>query len=125
MKFDTTRVFPYTGDYFKYKTVTSADGTVSTKVYETVPTKIKFSMSVDLALGGAATVTGQDLGSVFIDSLTKMQLDGLIKNVLDAKGNQMYDGGGVWKVTMSAPYLGPNGVQNGYKYRLAQVEGNI
>lgn len=125
MRFNTVRKFPFAGDYYGYKNVTSADGTVTTKVFDKVPQQIRLSMSVDLALGGAATVTGQDLGSVFIDCLTKLQIDGVIKNILDTKGNVMYAGGGEWKVTMSAPYLGPNGIIDGYKYRLAQVAGNV
>jgi hypothetical protein len=124
MKFNTVRKFPFVGSYYGYKIVTSADGTVTNKVFATVPQIIKLSMSVDLALGGAATVTGQDLGSVFIDCLTKLQIDGVIKNILDTKGNVMYEGGGEWKVTMSAPYLGPNGIVDGYKYRLSQTAGN-
>ena len=124
MKFNTVRKFPFEADYYGYKTVTSANGTVTNKVFNTVPQPIRISMSVDLALGGATTVTGTDLGSVFIDCLTKLQIDGLIKNIKDAQGNIMYEGGGEWKVTMSAPYLGPNGIQDGYKYRLAQTSGN-
>jgi len=125
MKFNTVRKFPYAADYYSYKNVSTANGTVITKVYGTVPTKIFISMSVDLALGGAATVTGSDLGSVFIDCLTKLQIGGILKNITDAKNNIMYEGGGSWIVTMSAPYLGPNGIQEGYKYRLAQIEGNV
>ena len=125
MKFNTTRKFPYVADYYSYKTVTSADGRVTENVYSTVATKIRISMSSDLALGGAATVTGTDLGSVFIDTRDILQIKGRITNVLDALGNKMYAGGGEWEVTMSSPYLGPGGIQDGYKYRLSQTKGNI
>lgn len=125
MKFFTTRKFPFIGDYYSYKTVTTANGTVSTKVYSTVPQKIKFNMAVNIVMGGEVNVTNSDLGSTFIDSLTKMQIDGVIKNILDAKGNVLYEGGGEWKITQSAPYLGPNGIEDGYKYRLVQIAGNI
>jgi hypothetical protein len=123
MKFSTTAKFPYTGDYYRYTTVTS--GTSTTKVFSPVPEKIKFTMTVNLALGGAVTWNGSDLGAVFIDTLSKLQIDGVVKNILDSKGKQMFDGGGEWKITMSAPFLGPNGVQEGYKYRLAQTVGNL
>lgn len=125
MKFNTTRKFPYVADYYSYRTVTSADGRVTQNVYSVVPTQIRISMSSDLALGGASTVTGTDLGSVFIDTRSILQLKGRIKNVLDSLGNTMYEGGGEWEVTMSAPYLGPGGIQDGYKYRLAQIKGNV
>lgn len=125
MKFNTTRKFPYVADYYSYKTVTSADGRVTQNVYATTPVKIRISMSSDLALGGAATVTGTDLGSVFIDTREILQIKGKLKNVLDSAGKTMYAGGGEWEVTMSAPYLGPGGIQDGYKYRLAQTKGNV
>lgn len=124
MKFNTTRKFPFAADYYGYTTVTSFDQTVTTKNYTTIPQRITLSMTSDLALGGATTVTGSDLGAVFIQSRTKMQLEGLIKNILDSTGALMYEGGGEWKITMSAPYLGPNGIQDGYKYRLVQTKGN-
>lgn len=125
MLFNTTRSFPFIADYYAYTKVTSFDGRVVTNVYATIPVKIKLSMTSDLALGGATTVTGSDLGSVFIYSRSKLQIDGIIRNIYDSQGNVMYEGGGEWKVTMSAPYLGPMGIQDGYKYRLAQTKGNI
>lgn len=82
-------------------------------------------MTSDLALGGASTVSGKDLGSVFIYTRTKLQIDAKLRNILDSQGTLMYDSGGEWIVTMSAPYLGPMGIQDGYKYRLSQIKGNI
>lgn len=125
MLFNTTRVFPYTGSHYAYRRVTSADGRVTTNQYDTSPTTIRFSMTSDLALGGATTVTGSDLGSVFIYSRSKLQIDSIIEEIYDSQGKLMYEGGGQWKVTMSAPFLGPMGIQDGYKYRLAQTKGNI
>lgn len=125
MLFNTTRSFPFIADYYAYVTVTSFDGRVTTKQYATNPIKIKLSMTSDLALGGATTVTGADLGSVFIYTRNKLQIEGIIRNIYDSQGNIMYEGGGEWKVTMSAPYIGPMGIQDGYKYRLAQTKGNV
>jgi hypothetical protein len=125
MLFNTTRKFPYVADVYFYKQQTSFDGRVVTNVYDVVPTKIRLSMTSDLALGGATTVTGTDLGSVFIYTRTKLQIDAKLANILDSQGTVMYEGGGEWKVTMSAPYLGPMGIQDGYKYRLSQTKGNI
>lgn len=124
MKFHTTHKYLFLADYYSYKVVTSSTGSVSTKVYETNPQQILISMTSDLALGGAATVTGTDLGSVFARSATKLQIDGLVKNIKDARGAVMYEGGGEWIVTMSAPFIGPNGQIEGYKYRMAQTAGN-
>jgi hypothetical protein len=124
MKFNTTSKYMFVADYYSYKTVSTAGGGVASKVYETVPKKITLSMTSNLELGGATTVTGTDLGSVFASSDTRMQLEGVIRNILDSKGTPMYEGG-EWRITMSAPKIGPNGVLNGYKYRLLQVAGNI
>ena len=125
MLFNTTRKFPYVADAYFYKQQTSFDGRVVTNVYDVLPTKIRLAMTSDLALGGATTVTGKDLGSVFIYTRTKLQIDAKLRNILDSQGTLMYDSGGEWIVTMSAPYLGPMGIQDGYKYRLSQTKGNI
>lgn len=125
MKFNTTRAFPYVADAYTYTQQTSFDGRVVTNVYAVNPIKIRLSMTSDLALGGASTVKGEDLGSVFIYTRTRLQLKAKLKNIVDSQGNLMYEGGGEWEVTMSAPYLGPMGIQDGYKYRLVQTKGNI
>jgi len=125
MKFNTTSKYLFVADYYSYRNVTTTTGNVTTKVYETNPKKVLISMTSNLELGGATTVTGTDLGSVFATSETKMQIDGILKNILDSKGNPMYEGGGEWKITMSAPKIGPNGVLDGYRYRLLQTAGNV
>lgn len=104
--------YPYIGDYFGYKVVTSADGTVSTNVYETVPTRVALSLTVNL------------LGELIILSQTKMQLAGYIGNIVDKNGDQIYEDG-VWEITQTAPLLNGLGVKGGYKYRAKIIQGNI
>lgn len=125
MKFNTTREYYFSADYYSYQSFTSADGTIVQKKYATTPVQIQLNMTTNLALGGATTYTGTDLGSVFITSPTKLQISGKIKNLRDSKGTLSYEGGGEWIVTMSAPRVGPRGIQDGYTYRLAQTAGNV
>ena len=112
MKANTTREYHYIGDYYSYTIVTSADGTVSNRVYETTPVKVSLAISLNL------------LGELVIISNSKMQLDGYIKNLLDRNGDQIYDGG-VWQINQTAPLLNGLGLKDGYKYRAKLIEGMI
>ena len=81
MKANTTKQYPYLGDYYGYTVVTSADGTVTENVYATVPTQVTLELSVNL------------LGDLVIESQSKMQLNGYIKNIVDANTFKLvYDG---------------------------------
>lgn len=112
MKTATTIQYPYTGDYYGYQLVTSADGTVTERVYNQYFTKIKMILSVNL------------LGELVIETLDKMQLNGYVKNVIDVNNEEIYTGG-VWQITQTAPILGPLGMKAGYRYRAKLVEGQI
>ena len=48
MKANTTKQYSYTGDYYGYTLVTSADGTISNRVYNTTPSPVAMSLSVNL-----------------------------------------------------------------------------
>ena len=112
MKSNTTVQYPYTGDLYGYILVTSADGTVTQKDYDTVPTQVAMSLDVNL------------LGQLIIKSQAKMQLDAYLELVKDANGEEIYVGG-KWQIIQTAPILGPNGIKGGYQYRANLIDGQI
>ena len=112
MKLNTTKQFLYTADYYSYTLVTSADGTVTTKQYVTAPAKVSTSLTTNF------------FGELVIESLYKMQLEGYLKNVLDRKGEEIYEGG-VWKIIATQPILDGLGNKYGYRYRAELIEGQI
>ena len=112
MKANTTKQYPYLGDYYGYTVVTSADGTVTENVYATVPTQVTLELSVIL------------LGDLVIESQSKMQLNGYIKNIVDANDEEIYTDG-EWRIFQTAPVLGPMGLKAGYRYRATIIAGNV
>ena len=112
MKANTTKQYPYTGDLYGYTQVTSADGTVTERVYNEIPVSVAMRLSVNL------------LGELVIESQSKMQLNANLSNVLDANGEEIYTGG-QWQITRTAPYLGPMGLKDGYQYRANLINGQI
>lgn len=112
MKANTTKQYPYTGDLYGYTQVTSADGSVTENVYTEVPSIVTMRLSVNL------------LGELVIESQSKMQLNAYLSNVVDANGDEIYVGG-QWKVTRTAPFLGPMGLKDGYQYRATLIDGQI
>lgn len=112
MKANTTKQYPYTGDLYGYTVVTSADGSVSENVYDEVPSQVKMRISVNL------------LGELVIESQSKMQINAYLSNVVDANAEEIYLGG-QWKVTRTAPFLGPMGLKDGYQYRAILIDGQI
>jgi hypothetical protein len=112
MKANTTKQYLYTGDLYGYTLVTSADGSVTEKVYDEVPTEVKMALSVSI------------FGELLIESQSKMQINSILRNILDANNEEIYDGGG-WQINQTAPILGPNGLKDGYRYRAVLFEGII
>ena len=111
MKPNLTKQYPFTGDYYSYTLITSADGTVTTKRYTTIPTEVKMALSINL------------LGELVIDSPTKMQLDGKLKNVVDKNGEEIYEAG-EWQIGRVAPNLSALGTKEDYRY-YAKIIGGI
>lgn len=107
-----TKQYPYTGNYYGYTTTTSADGSVTEKIYVTVPTSVKMSISVNL------------LGDLIIDSESKMQLAGYLGEIVDKNGNQIYQDG-LWEIFQTAPLLSGIGTTEGYRYRAKIIGGNV
>lgn len=112
MKANTTKKYPYTGDHYSYILVTSADGTVTENVYDEIPMQVAMGLTVNI------------LGELTITSLSKMQRDAYITNVVDANGEEIYVGG-IWKISQTAPILGPLGLKDGYQYRARLISGDI
>jgi hypothetical protein len=112
MKSNTTKTYPYSGNYYGYTLVTSADGTVTERKYNEFFTIVNMALTVNL------------LGELVIESESKMQLNGYISNVLDKNDENIYVDG-VWQITQTAPLLGPLGIKGGYKYRARLIEGQI
>lgn len=112
MKPNTTKSYPYTGDLYGYVLVTSADGTVTERQYNVVPSTVQLSLSVNL------------LGDLVIESPSKMQVNSYLENILDANDEQIYTNG-VWQIFQTAPILGPLGIKGGYKYRARLIDGEI
>lgn len=112
MKPVVAKQYPYTADYYSYTLVTSADGTVTERRYATIPTEVKLSLSTNI------------LGQLRIDSLSKMQRQGILKNVRDKNGEEIYDGG-QWEILQTAPILSALGTKEGYQYVALLTAGDI
>jgi hypothetical protein len=112
MRPNTTKQYLYIGDLYGYRVVTSADGTVTERVYDESPTQVSLALSVNL------------LGELVIESESKMQLNAYLFNIVDANGEEIYVDG-QWKILQTAPLLGPMGLKAGYKYRAMLIAGNV
>lgn len=112
MKPIVAKQYPYTGDYYSYTLITSEDGTVTEKRYVTIPIQVKMSLSTNL------------LGELLIDSESKMQLAGLLKNIVDKNGEEIYDAG-EWEIIQTMPLLSAIGTKEGYQYRADLIGGQI
>ena len=112
MKANTTKEYLYSGNYYGYTLVTSADGTTTERIYNTFFTEVELALSVNL------------LGDLVIDSPAKMQLNGYLGNIVDRNGEEIYTDG-VWEIFQTAPILGPSGIKAGYRYRARIIQGNI
>lgn len=112
MLFHTYKNYPYTADYYSYETITSADGTVTTKRYTTVPEQVKLS------------VTTSYIGDLVIFTKTKMQLAGRLMNLTDKNNTEIYENG-EWEITQTQPITSPVGIVNGYRYKARLIGGNV
>lgn len=112
MKANTTKKYNFTADYFSYVKVTSADGTVTTNEYVTVPQSVSMDIRVSF------------LGDLEIDSLYKMQIDGVIANIRDANNEEIYENG-KWSITQTMPRINSLSLKDGYAYRAYMISGDI
>lgn len=114
MLFDTFKrtKYNYTGDYFGYKKVTSADGLVTENVYDEVPQEFKMALSTTY------------IGDIVILTDFKLQQAGYIDNITDRNGVQIYTDG-LWEIKSTQPVLNALGIVEGYKYKAKIISGNI
>jgi len=112
MKPALTKSYPFTGELYAYRLVTSADGTVTTREYDVVPTEVLLSLSVNL------------LGDLVIESESKMQINAYLENIVDRNGEEIYQDG-VWEIYQTAPLLSALGTKEGYRYRARIIDGQI
>lgn len=118
MKLNTTKNYFYLADYYSYTLITSADGTVTTRQYVTVPSQVSTDITVNLNNN-----TGV-IGDLTITSEFKLQLNSYLKMILDKNGDEIYEGG-IWKITSTMPILNSFGIKEGYRYTAQLIEGNI
>lgn len=112
MKPIVSKSYPYSADYYGYRLITSADGTVTTREYDVVPAIVKLSLSVNL------------LGDLVIESASKMQINSYLENITDRNGTQVYQNG-VWEIYQTAPLLSGIGTVEGFRYRARIIAGDI
>jgi hypothetical protein len=109
--FNTLKTYNYLVDYYSYVLVTSADGTVTTKDYVTVPNTYAVAISTSF------------IGDIVVLSNEKMQISGYLKNLRDRNGNEVYPDG-IWEIRQTQPVLNALGIAEGYKYKAKIVDGN-
>ena len=112
MKPIVAKSYLYSGDYYSYRIVTSADGTVTTREYVASPQTVFMSLSVNL------------LGDLVIESQTKMQINSYLRNIKDRNNTQIYQDG-VWEIYQTAPLLSGIGTVEGFRYRARLISGNV
>lgn len=112
MKPQAVKQYLYLGDCYSYTLITSADGTVTTKEYVTVPQEVSMLIQTNI------------FGELRIDSLYKMQRQSILKNIRDKNNEEIYQNG-VWEIIQSAPILSPMGTKEGYQYIATLIAGDI
>lgn len=112
MLFNTYKSYPYTVDYYSYTLITSADGTVTTKRYVTIPTQIKVNLSTSFT------------GDLIILTKEKLQKNGILKNVVDKNGKEIYENS-EWEIQSTMPTTISVGLVEGYKYQAKIISGDI
>jgi hypothetical protein len=112
MKPQAIKQYLYSGDYYSYRLITSADGTVTTKQYVTAPEEVSMLIQTNI------------FGELKIDSLYKMQRESILKNIKDKNNEEIYENG-VWEIIQSAPILSPMGTKEGYQYIAILKSGDI
>ena len=116
MKGNVTKEYFYIGDYYGFtREDLGTDPDTGLPIYNYnyfYSRKVKMNLSINL------------LGELVIISPEKMQLNGKIKNILDAAQAEIYEGG-EWTIYQTAPLLGPLGLKEGYQYKARLTAGDI
>lgn len=117
MKGNVTKDYFYTGDYYGFtrEEVELEGSNPVTTFFEYTyfySRKVKMNLSISL------------IGDLVIVSPEKLQLNGKIKNIVDAAGEEIYEDA-EWTIYQTAPLLGPLGLKEGYQYRAEITAGNL
>lgn len=112
MLFNTYKRYNYEIDVYGYILVTSADGTVTTREYDVVPTT------------HFVQITTSFIGDLVILSGSKFQKDSYIQNLRDRNGNEIYPDG-VWQISSTQPITNAVGLIEGYKYKAKIIDGEV
>lgn len=112
MLFNTYKSYPYTANYYSYVNVTSADGTVTTRRYATIPVEIKINLSTSFT------------GDLIILTKEKLQKYGRLTNVVDKNGREIYQNS-QWEIKSTMPTTISVGLVEGYKYQAQIISGEI
>lgn len=111
MIFNGIKNYYYSADYYGYEEITSADGSVTEKVYTEVPEQFKLALTTSF------------IGDLIILASKKLQIDGLIGNLLDKNGEEVFVDG-VWQIKQTQPILNALGFSEGFKYKAKILSGN-
>ena len=112
MLFNAYKRYNYQVDIYGYILVTSADGSVTQRQYDVVPTTHNVQ------------ITTSFIGDLIILSNSKFQKNAYIQNLRDRNENEIYPEG-VWQISSTQPVTNALGLLEGYKYKAKIIDGEI
>lgn len=111
MLFNTVKNRNYTVEVQGYREVTSADGTVTQKIYDVATTTVPVSISTSF------------IGDLNILADIKFQKDAYLLELKDRNENELYPEA-IWIITQTQPVVNAVGLVEGYKYKAKILTGN-
>lgn len=111
MLFNTVKNRNYTVEVQGYREVTSADGTVTQKIYDVATTTVPVSISTSF------------IGDLNILANIKFQKDAYLLELKDRNENELYPEA-IWIITQTQPVVNAVGLVEGYKYKAKILTGN-
>lgn len=111
MLFNTVKNRNYTVEVQGYREVTSADGTVTQKIYDVATTTVPVSISTSF------------IGDLNILADVKFQKDAYLLELKDRNENELYPEA-IWIITQTQPVVNAVGLVEGYKYKAKILTGN-
>jgi uncharacterized glyoxalase superfamily metalloenzyme YdcJ len=111
MLFNTVKNRNYTVEVQGYREVTSADGSVTQKVYDIATTTVPVAISTSF------------IGDLNILADIKFQKDAYLLELKDRNQNELYPEA-IWIITQTQPVVNAVGLVEGYKYKAKILTGN-
>lgn len=112
MLFNAYKRYNYLADVYSYVLITSADGTVTQKEYDVVPTEHRVQISTSFS------------GDLVILATEKFQKDAYVQNIRDRNNNEIYEDG-IWQISSTQPITNALGLVEGYKYKAKIIGGEV